>query len=48
VPKLLAELLLVLELLVLAALAALVFVFAADDSVLFATGVSEFNTVGIE
>jgi hypothetical protein len=48
VPNVPAEVLLDVELLVPVELAALVFVFAADDSVLFATGVSEFNTVGIE
>jgi hypothetical protein len=48
VPNELAEVLLDVELLVPVELAALVFVFAAVDSALFATGVSEFNTVGIE
>jgi hypothetical protein len=47
VPNPLAELLLDVELLVPVELAALVFVFAAADCVFFATGMSEFNTVGI-
>jgi hypothetical protein len=48
VPNAPAEVLLDVELLVPVELVALVFVFAAVDSALFAAGISEFNTVGIE